>query len=149
MTPTEIHRAINEFNALYPNYYKNQSQAMMEQIARSWAKKYDNVQDYDAFIQALYEFERKSEFPNPPTTKQWLDLYRLQLNRKAGKKMKRRIVTDDEEKYNMYLEEMKKPPEKRNEWLLERLKPSVIIMTNPEEYKRKHGAYREEFEALD
>ena len=59
---------------------------------------------------------------------------------------KRRIITPEEESYEMYLEEMKKPPQKRNEWLIRRLLPSCEIFTNPEAFKRKYGKYREEFE---
>lgn len=62
--------------------------------------------------------------------------------------MKRRIVTPDEEMYNIYLQEMRKPPEKRNEWLIKQCLPSCEIMTNPEAYKKKYGAYREEYERM-
>ena len=58
----------------------------------------------------------------------------------------RRIVTEDEQMYNIYLQEMKKEPSKRNEWLIQRCLPSCEIMTNPEAYKKKYGKYREEYE---
>ena len=59
---------------------------------------------------------------------------------------KRRIVTEDETMYGYYQEEMAKPPEKRNEWLIRRCLPSCKIMTDPEAYKAKYGKYREEYE---
>lgn len=58
----------------------------------------------------------------------------------------RRIVTEDEQMYDIYLAEMKKPIEKRNEWLIRQCLPSCEIMTNPEAFKKKYGKYREEYE---
>ena len=58
----------------------------------------------------------------------------------------RRIVTEDETMYGYYLDEMKKPPEKRNEWLIRQCLPSCEIMTNEQAYIRKYGKPRKEFE---
>lgn len=58
----------------------------------------------------------------------------------------RRIVTEDEEMYNLYLNEMKKEPSKRNEWLIHRCLPSAKIMNDAEAYKKKYGKSREENE---
>lgn len=146
MTSIEIQRAINEFISLYPNYYRNLSADSMHNIMKSWERRFEKVDDYKTFIDTLYEYDSKSDYPNPPTTKQILDLYNTLKKRKEHKNGGRRIVTDDEWRYELYLNEMKKPPEKRNEWLIKRCLESCEIMTNPEAYKRKHGAYREEFE---
>lgn len=60
----------------------------------------------------------------------------------------RRIVTEDEMMYNLYLNEMKKEPSKRNEWLIEQCLPSCEIMTNEQAYIKKYGKPRAENEAL-
>ena len=67
---------MNEFIALYPSYYKNLSAESMERIARSWQKRFEVVTDYDVFVQVLYDYEADADYPNPPSTKQWLTLYR-------------------------------------------------------------------------
>ena len=148
MTSTEIFQALNEFRGLYPNYYKDNSRTAMEQVAKSWMRRFSKVDDYKTFVDAMYEFERTSDYANPPTTKQLLDLYRTMKSRSKSKSGGRRIVTDDEWKYELYLKEMKKEPGKRDEWLIKRLLPSCEIMTNPEAYKRKYGTSREEHERL-
>lgn len=147
MTSTEIFRALNEFIALYPNYYKNQSRESMERIARSWMKKYEEVTDYDTFINALYEFERSSDYSNPPTTKQLLDLYKSMGVRK-NKSSERRIETPEEVMYQLYLKEMKKPADKRDETLIRMCLPSAKLFNDPEAYRRHFGKPREEFEKL-
>lgn len=58
----------------------------------------------------------------------------------------RRIVTEDEVMYETYLAEMKKSPEKRNEWLIKQCLPSCEIMTNESAYIKKYGKPRKEFE---
>ena len=146
MTSTEIFRALNEFIALYPNYYKNQSRESMERIARSWMKKYEDVTDYDTFINALYEFERTSDYSSPPTTKQLLDLYKTLRMRK--KTEERRIETPEEVMYNLYLKEMQKPPEKRDETLIRMCLPCAKLFNDPVAYKKHFGKSREEFEKL-
>ena len=150
MTLTEIYRALNEFMSLYPNYYKNQSRDSMERVAQSWKRKFENVTDYDAFIDAMYEFEQKSDYPNPPTTKQMLDLYKNVRTRKATERgqLTRRIETPEEVMYQIYLNEMKKEPGKRNEDLIRRCLPAAKLFNEPEAYKRHFGKTREEYERL-
>lgn len=121
----------------------------MENIAKSWMKRFDKVTDFDAFMDALYEFESKSDYASPPTTKQWLDLYRSMKGRKTGDETAvRRIVTPEEQMYNIYLEEMNKPVNQRDEWLIRQCLPAAKIMTDPEAYRRHFGKPREEYEKL-
>ena len=144
MTSTEIFRALNEFLALYPNYYKNQSRESMERVAKSWMKKFESVDDYDSFVNALYEYERNSDYSNPPTTKQMLDLYNANKSRK--KEAGRRIETPEEVMYQIYQNEMMK--DNRDEDLMEMCRPASRLFTDKEAYKRHFGKYREEFEKL-
>jgi len=148
LTSTEIYRALNEFMSLYPNYYKNQSRESMERVAQSWMRKFDKVTDYNTFIDALYEFEQKSDYPNPPTTKQMLDLYRTVKMRKASEKGQsgRRIETPEEVAAQIFHQEMEKPREKRNYDLLERTKYYAGLFQDDEAYKKHFGKYREEYE---
>ena len=60
----------------------------------------------------------------------------------------RRIETPEEVMYNIYLEEMDKPADKRNEWLIRQCLPAAKIMTDPNEYRRHFGKPREEYEKL-
>ena len=140
--------ALNEFITLYPNTYRGYTQDQLAKVCQGWERLYDKVTDYRSFIDALYEYNKNADYPNPPTTKQWLQTYKnvKARNDSASGNSKRRIVTEDEQMYNLYLKEMKKEPSKRNEWLIERCLPSCEIMTNPEAYKAKYGKYREEYE---
>lgn len=140
--------ALNEFITLYPNVYRGYSQDQLAKVCQGWERLYDKVTDYKSFIDALYDFNKSADYPAPPTTKQWLQSYK---NAKARNDVKRgasgrRIITPDEEMYNIYLQEMTKAPSKRNEWLIERCLPSCEIMTNPEAYRKKYGKSREENE---
>ena len=140
--------ALNEFITLYPNTYRGYTQDQLAKVCQGWERLYDKVTDYKSFIDALYEYNKNADYPNPPTTKQWLQIYKNVKARNDAKSgaSKRRIVTEDEQMYNIYLQEMKKEPSKRNEWLIQRCLPSCEIMTNPEAYKKKYGKYREEYE---
>lgn len=140
--------ALNEFITLYPNIYRGYTVDQLAKVASGWERLYGKVTDYKSFIDALYDYNKNADYPNPPTTKQWLQSYK---NAKARNDVKsgngnRRIVTTDEEMYNLYLKEMAKPVEKRNEWLIKQCLPSCEIMTNAEAFKKKYGKYREEFE---
>ena len=148
MTSNEIRMALNEFITLYPNTYRGYTQDQLAKVCQGWERLYDKVTDYRSFIDALYEYNKNADYPNPPTTKQWLQTYKnvKARNDSASGNSKRRIVTEDEQMYNLYLKEMKKEPSKRNEWLIQRCLPSCEIMTNPEAYKKKYGKYREEYE---
>lgn len=146
MTSTEIFRALNEFLALYPNYYKNQTREAMERIAKSWMKKFESVDNYDVFIEALYEYERSSDYSNPPTTKQMLDLYHARKGRLRDEN--RRIETPEEVMYQIYQNEIYKDPDKRNQDLIDMCKPAAALFTSKEAYKKHFGKYREEFEKL-
>lgn len=140
--------ALNEFITLYPNVYRGYTQDQLAKVCTGWERLYAKVTDYKSFIDALYDFNKNADYPTPPTTKQWIAAYKNAKARNDAKKgsSKRRIVTTDEEMYGLYLKEMAKPIDKRNEWLIKRCLPSCEIMTNPEAFKRKYGRYREEFE---
>ena len=60
----------------------------------------------------------------------------------------RRIETPEEVMYNIYLEEMEKPINQRNEWLIRQCLPAAKIMTDAEEYIKHFGKPREEYERL-
>lgn len=148
MTSNEIRMALNEFITLYPNVYRGYDQNQLAKVCQGWERLYEKVEDYKSFIDALYDYNKNADYPTPPTTKQWIGAYKTVKARNDAKKglSKRRIITEDEEMYNIYLSEMKKEPSKRNEWLVQRCLPSCEIMTNPEAYKKKYGQYREENE---
>ena len=148
MTSVEIRRAMNEFIALYPNYYRNLSQESMERIARSWQKRFESVNNYDAFVEVLYQYEAESEYPNPPSTKQWMTMYKTKVNQKELGRSVRRIETPEEVLSNMYHYEMRKPPNKRNEWLIRRCIPYARLFQDENAYIKYFGKPRKEFEKL-
>lgn len=148
MTSNEIRMALNEFITLYPNVYRGYSQDQLVKVATGWERLFADVKDYQSFIDALYDFNKNADYPTPPTTKQWIGAYKSAKARndvKAGSS-KRRIVTDDEARYDLYCKEMKKDPTKRNEWLIRQCLASAKIMNDPELYKAKYGKDRKEFE---
>lgn len=148
MTSNEIRMALNEFITLYPNTYRGYTQDQLAKVCSGWERLYDSVKDYRSFVDALYEYNKNADYPNPPTTKQWLQTYKNVKARNDAKNgsSKRRIVTEDEQMYDLYLNEMTKPVEKRNEWLIRRCLPSAQIMNDPGRYKAKYGKTREEYE---
>lgn len=147
MTSIEIQRAINEFISLYPNYYRNLSPDSMHNIMKSWERRFEKVEDYKTFIDAMYEYDSKSDYPNPPTTKQLLDMYNVLRSRKKSGSA-RRIETPEEVMANMFHEEMAKPHDKRDYDLLERTKYYANLFQDPDAYKKHFGKSREEFEKL-
>lgn len=150
MTQNEIRKAINEYINLYPNTYKNYDQFQLERVVQSWGRLYADVDNYEVFVEALYEYNRNSSYPTPPTSRMWLDYYRKLLvdtDVKSGKRY-RRIETPEEVMYQIYLNEMKKPRAKRNEWLVEQALPYAKLFNDEEAYIRYFGKSREEFEKL-
>lgn len=102
--------------------------------------------DKELLIKAFFEYEDTSDKPYvAPRPKQIMDAYKT-VKARLENKGRRRIVTEDEEMYNLYLKEMQKEPSKRNEWLIQRCLPSAKIMNDAEAYRKKYGKYREENE---
>ena len=150
MTSNDIRKALNEFITLYPNVYRGYNQVQLDKVAESWERKYGDLQDYEAFIEALYNFETNSEYSSPPTTKQWRSEYKNTKNRLDSKKGKsvRRIETPEEVMANLFHQEMAKPHNKRNYDLLERTKYYAGLFQDDEIYKKHFGKSREEFERI-
>lgn len=146
MTQTELNECMN----VYITMWKTMIQGEMhrDSVMKIWIDRGFQKLEKDLFIKALYEYEDTSEKNYvAPRPKQILDAYKT-VKARYENKGTRRIVTVDEEMYNLYKEEMKKEPGKRNEWLIKQCLPFCEIMTNPEAYKYKYGKCREEYEKL-
>lgn len=122
----------------------------LDKIAESWERKYGDLSDYEAFIEALYSFESNSDYSNPPTTKQWRSEYRNAKNRLDSKKGKssRRIETPEEVMANIFHQEMAKPREKRNYDLLDRTKYYAGLFQDEQAYIKHFGKPRAEYERM-
>lgn len=151
MLNNEIREIIEEFITLYPNTYRYMNESQKERMAKQWLTKYGDFKKEDV-IEAMLNFERDSEYPNPPTTKQLVYEIRKVIGRKNNSKGGKRIETPKEVRANMYHEIMAKPNKSEKDWeMLELLKKDVELFEGvgwQERYKNHFGAYREEFEKL-
>lgn len=138
---------MNEYNTLYPNIYRNYDQHQLERVLESWERMFADVSDCETFIDALYHHNRTSDYPTPPTTKVWLENYRI-LKEKKRADTERRIETPEEVMYQLYLEEMQKPADKRNEWLCRQALPDAKLFNDEQAYIKYFGKPRKEFEKL-
>lgn len=144
MTQQELYECMN----LYIVMWKSAIQGTEHRDGkiREWIERGFLNLDKELFKKALYEYEDTNEKNYvAPRTRQILDAYDVVKKRLQGKG-NRRIETPDEVMYGIYLKEMKKPVDKRNEWLIEQCLPACEVMTNEEAYIRKYGKPREEFE---
>ena len=148
MTRDEINEILNTINTLYPRSFNNlDSQRRRDIYIREYTKHLGDLA-YKDCVKALDIWVANDESGRAPTVSVLRQKTIAERDKRLYKEGKgtRRIVTEDEEMYNIYLQEMKKEPSKRNEWLIQRCLPSCEIMTNPEAYKKKYGKYREEYE---
>ena len=144
MTLNELQECMNVYITMWKTQIQGESHR--DSVMKLWQDRGFLKFERDLLIKAFYEYEDTAEKPYvAPRPKQIMDAYKT-VKARYENKANRRIITPEEESYQMYLEEMKKPPQKRNEWLIRRLLPSCEIFTNPEAFKRKYGKYREEFE---
>ena len=145
MTQSELNQCMNLYITLWKSTVV--SSEHRDSLMETWVERGLLKLDCDLFRKALYEYEDTAEKAYiAPRHRQIMDAYRTVEARAGYGKRKRRIVTEDETMYGYYQEEMAKPPEKRNEWLIRQCLPSCKIMTDPEAYKAKYGKYREEYE---
>lgn len=139
---------LNNLYLIYPRMFeKLEDPRRMERYITKWTTYLDGLQ-HDDVIKGIDKYVLSDKGNYNPSVKDIVNYAReeqIKRERKEGTG-KRRVVTTDEEMYNLYLKEMAKPVEKRNEWLIKQCLPSCEIMTNAEAFKKKYGKYREEFE---
>ena len=148
LTRDEINEVLNTINTLYPRSFNNlDSQRRRDIYIREYTKHLGDL-TYKDCVKALDIWVANDESGRAPTVSVLRQKTIAERDKRLYKEGKgtRRIVTEDEQMYNLYLQEMAKPVEKRNEWLIRQCLPSCEIMTNPEAFKKKYGKYREEFE---
>ena len=144
MTLIELQECMNTYITMWKTQIQGESHR--DSVMKLWQDRGFLKYEKDLLIKAFYEYEDTAEKPYvAPRPKQIMDAYKT-VKARFENKGRRRIVTEDEEMYNIYLQEMAKPVEKRNEWLIRQCLPSCEIMTNPEAFKKKYGTYREEYE---
>lgn len=102
--------------------------------------------DKNLFIKGLYEYEDTAEKNYlAPRPKQILDAYNTMRIRLISKE-NRRIETPEEVMFNLYLEQMKLEPDKRDERLIRCCISSAQLFNDPDAYKKHFGRAREDFE---
>ena len=150
MNREQIADILNNLYLIYPRMFeKLEDPRRMEKYITKWTEYLKGVQHDDAIkgIDRYVLSDRGNYNPSVKDIVNYAKEEQIKRERKEGVGT-RRIITEDEEMYEIYLNEMKKEPSKRNEWLIKRCLPSAEIMTNPEAYKKKYGKYREENERI-
>lgn len=148
MNREEVNEVLNTINTLYPRSFANLDSPKRRDIyIREYSKHLGDLTLKDC-VKALDVWVANDDKGYAPTVAVLRSKTITERDKRLYKEGKgtRRIVTEDEWMYNLYLEEMRKEPSKRNEDLIQRCLPSCEIMTNPEAYKRKYGKTREEYE---
>ena len=148
MTDAELNEVLNALYLVYPSMFKNIEDPRRRERYVRWYN--DQIGDLDAIdcLNGLKKYNRSEQGKYNPSVYDIINYAKAEKRKRLAGSANRRLVTEDEEMYNLYLKEMRKPAEKRDEWLIQRCLPSCEIMTNPEAYKAKYGKYREEFEKL-
>lgn len=150
MSRDEIVKTLNNLHLVYPRMFKDiEDPRRKEQYISLYTKYLGEFECVDV-TSGIDKYIESEQGRYEPSLNDLINYSKAERARRLSKKggSGRRIVTDDEWRYELYLNEMKKDPEKRNEWLMKRCLDSYEIMTSPEKYIAKHGKPREEFEAL-
>lgn len=148
MNREQIADILNNLYLIYPRMFeKLEDPRRMERYISKWTTYLEGL-EHDDVIKGIDRYVLSDKGNYNPSVKDIVNYAKEEQKKRerAEGTGKRRIVTEDEQMYNIYLAEMKKEPSKRNEWLIQRCLPSCEIMTNPEAYKKKYGKYREEYE---
>lgn len=148
MNREQIADILNNLYLIYPRMFeKLEDPRRMEKYISKWTKYLEGL-EHDDVIKAIDRYVLSDRGNYNPSVKDIVDYSKVEKSKRERREGtgSRRIVTEDEQMYNIYLTEMKKEPSKRNEWLIQRCLPSCEIMTNPAAYKNKYGKTREEYE---
>lgn len=144
MTPIELQECMNVYITLWKSMV--QGPEHRDSLYSVWKDRGFLNYDKDLFIKALYLYEDTSEKNYlAPRPKQIMDAYKTVKARERNSG-ERRIVTPEEVMYEIYLKEMEKPTEKRNEDLVRRCLPAARLFNDPEAYRKHFGKTREEYE---
>ena len=147
MQSNEIYKCINVYMGLWP--YAIKSEQHRDILFSIWERRYGDY-DCNTLIDTLYKIDEEAETKQEPTTKKIMAVYKSLYERKIGRSG-RRLVTNEETLCNLFHEEMKKPYDKRDYWLLDQIKWTVPLFEGEgweERYKAHFGKYREEYEKL-
>lgn len=109
MNRAECVKALNEFQVLFPNYYRNTDRDYLQRVVDSWTRKYSDLK-YDDVIEAMYQYDKESDYTSAPSTKTIRAIavkIRNQRQEKANGKHKR-IVTPEEDCWMEYKQLMTK-----------------------------------------
>lgn len=150
MSREELIDVLNTLNTLYPMAFNNvQSEKRREIYIKQFTKHLGDLKFCDV-EKAIEDYVAEDETNKSPT----LAVIRRRAIKvrdrrlfKEGKSY-RRIETPEEAMANIFHEEMSKPHNKRDYFLLERTKFYAGLFQDDEAYKKYFGKSREEFEAL-
>lgn len=145
MTPIELQECMNVYIALWKSMVSGPDHR--DALFKIWEDRGFLKYDKDLFIKALYEYEDTSEKSYlAPRIKQIKDAYKTVKARQChGDRV---IVTQEEYYYELYQAEMKKDPDKRDEYLIRGCLPYVKRYLEPDAFYEYYGMSREEYERL-
>ena len=140
----ELHMCFNTYMGLWSKSVWSAEQRDI--IFETWRRRYLEY-NYQAMMDTLYWIDEHAETKQEPTTKQIMTVYKSLSKENSGY----RIETPEEVLCNLFHEEMRKPHDKRDYWLLDHIKWAVPLFEGEgweERYKAHFGKYRKEFESL-
>lgn len=144
MTQNDLQECMNKYISMWKTYIVSIDHR--ESTMNTWIERGFLKLEKDLFIKALYEYEDTADNPNfAPRPKRILDAYKV-VKARANKGGDRRIVTQEEVFYNYYMDEMKKEPDKRNEWLIRRCLPYADRYLHDDKFIARYGMTRAEME---
>lgn len=144
MTLQELNECMNIYITLWKTMIV--SNEHRDNMTKIWQSRGFLKLEKDLFIKALYEYEDTSDKSwVAPRPKQILDCYGV-VKARVEHGSRRRIETPEEVIYQLYQQEMKKEPSKRDETAIRSYLPYARLFNDEEAYKKHFGKTRKEFE---
>jgi hypothetical protein len=146
----EIKTILNDFYLVYPSMFKDIEDPRRKDRYISLYEKYIGCFTYEDVTRGLEKYIQSEQGKYSPSIHDIIGFSKVEQKQRLRKEgnSDARIETPEEVMYQIYLNEMKKEPGKRNEDLIRRCLPAAKLFNEPEAYKRHFGKTREEYERL-
>lgn len=150
MTRDEVVNILNDLYLVYPRLFKDIEDPRRKERYIQLYTKYLGEFRLEDVKNALDRYLKSEQGRYDPSFNDLINYSKAEKRKRESKEGSgtRRIETPEEVMYNIYLNEMKKEPSKRNEELIRMCLPAAELFTDEDAYTRHFGAPREEFEKL-
>lgn len=148
MNRSEIVEILNNLYLIYPRMFeKLEDPKRMDMYVLKYSKYFQGLQ-HDDIMNGIDRYVLSDKGNYNPSVKDIVNYAKAEQKKREHKEGigTRQIETDDEVRYNIYLQEINKEPSKRNETLIRMCMESARIMTEPGAFEKKYGKTREEYE---